>query len=140
MRLTKTWSPMSSVFSIELEGISKACTTNVMMNRPVTSTAASEARNSTVVSRGFSSTFGPGFFSDFFSFVGNGSLSKTFSVLSNHSECSIPSGHLEQMSRCLGEMKKFSTRRRGFRHLMIGFSHRPVDQQRAANHIFRGDQ
>ena len=40
---------------MELEGISKACKTNVMMNSPVTSTAASEARNSTVVSRGFSS-------------------------------------------------------------------------------------
>ena len=33
MRFTKTWSPMSSVFSMELEGISKACTTNVMMNK-----------------------------------------------------------------------------------------------------------
>jgi hypothetical protein len=44
------------VFSIELEGISNACTTKVMMNNPVTSTAASDDRNSTVVSRGFSST------------------------------------------------------------------------------------
>src|SRR5436305_9479945 len=60
MRLTKTWSPMSSVFSIELEGISKACTTNVMMNRPVTRTAQSEARYSAVVSFGLSSA-------DFFS-------------------------------------------------------------------------
>jgi hypothetical protein len=47
---------MSSVSSIELEGISNACSTNVMMNSPVTSTPAREARNSTVVSRGFSST------------------------------------------------------------------------------------
>jgi hypothetical protein len=39
---------------MELEGISNACTMKVMMKRPVTSTAASEARNSTVVSRGFS--------------------------------------------------------------------------------------
>src|SRR5215467_6305934 len=46
---------MSSVFSMELEGISKACTTKVMMNSPVTRTAASEARNSTVVSFCFSS-------------------------------------------------------------------------------------
>ena len=48
MRFTKTWSPISSVFSIELDGISNACTTKVMMNSPVTSTAASEERNSTV--------------------------------------------------------------------------------------------
>jgi len=48
---------MSRVFSIELEGISNAWTTNVMMNRPVTSTDAKDARNSTVVSRGFSSFF-----------------------------------------------------------------------------------
>ena len=34
MRFTKTWSPISSVFSIELDGISNACTTNVMMNKP----------------------------------------------------------------------------------------------------------
>ena len=55
MRFTNTWSPISSVFSIELDGISNACTTNVMMNSPVTSTAASDDRNSTVVSLGFSS-------------------------------------------------------------------------------------
>jgi hypothetical protein len=57
-RFTKTWSPISSVSSIELEGISNACTTNVMMNNPVTSTAASEERNSTAVSLGFSSAAG----------------------------------------------------------------------------------
>src|SRR5712692_9852417 len=47
---------MSSVSSMELEGISNACSTNVMMKRPVTSTPPREARNSTVVSRGCSST------------------------------------------------------------------------------------
>src|SRR6266852_4817473 len=47
---------MSSVSSLELEGISNACSTNVMMKRPVTSTPPREARNSTVVSRGCSST------------------------------------------------------------------------------------
>src|SRR5579864_1797687 len=56
MRFTKTWSPISNVFSIELDGISNACTTKVMMNSPVTNTAASDDRNSTVVSFGFSST------------------------------------------------------------------------------------
>src|SRR2546423_11837478 len=53
-RSTKTWSPISRVFSMELEGISNACRLKVMMNRPVTSTAAMEAINSMVVSRGFS--------------------------------------------------------------------------------------
>ncbi len=46
---------MSNVSTIDAEGISNAWNTNVMMKRPVTSTPASEARNSTVVSRGFSS-------------------------------------------------------------------------------------
>src|SRR5271157_6148073 len=44
---------MSSVFSIELDGISKACSAKVMMNRPVTIMMAIEAMNSDVVSFGF---------------------------------------------------------------------------------------
>src|SRR5208283_192458 len=44
---------MSSVFSIELDGISNACRANVMMNSPVTITMAMEAMNSGVVSLGF---------------------------------------------------------------------------------------
>src|SRR5271157_4571751 len=44
---------MSSVFSIELDGISKACSAKVMMNRPVTIMMAIEAMNSEVVSFGF---------------------------------------------------------------------------------------
>ena len=46
---------MSSVFSMELEGISKAWRLKVMMNRPVTRTTAMEARNSMGVSFFFSS-------------------------------------------------------------------------------------
>ena len=53
MRSTKTWSPISRVFSIELDGMTKACNAKVMMKRPVTSTAAIEAMNSGVVSLGF---------------------------------------------------------------------------------------
>ncbi len=34
MRLTRTWSPMSSVFSMEAEGISKFWKTKVMTKRP----------------------------------------------------------------------------------------------------------
>src|SRR5271165_3671856 len=52
IRSTKTWSPISSVFSMELDGISKACSAKVMMNRPVTITMAIEAINSGVVSLG----------------------------------------------------------------------------------------
>jgi hypothetical protein len=40
---------------MELEGISNACRMNVIMNNPVTSTPAKEAKNSTVVSRGLAS-------------------------------------------------------------------------------------
>src|SRR5271166_3659877 len=78
MRFTKTWSPISSVFSIELEGISNACTTKVMMNSPVTSTAARDARNSTVVSFGFSSaTTLSSTFSFLATFISFGSSSAT---------------------------------------------------------------
>src|ERR1700675_2648824 len=55
IRLTKTWSPTSRVFSIELEGIANACTMKVMMKRPVASTPAREARNSTLLSFGLAS-------------------------------------------------------------------------------------
>src|SRR5438270_4739780 len=48
MRSTNTWSPMSSVFSIELDGISNACKLNVMIKSPTTSTDAIEAMNSSV--------------------------------------------------------------------------------------------
>ena len=54
MRSTNTWSPMSRVFSIELDGMVKACSAKVIMNSPVTSTMAIEAINSEVVSFGFS--------------------------------------------------------------------------------------
>jgi hypothetical protein len=53
-RSTNTWSPINKVFSIELEGISKACRQKVMMNSPTTSTPAIEAMNSLLVSRFFS--------------------------------------------------------------------------------------
>ena len=39
---------------MELEGISNACRINVIIKSPVTSTPASDARNSTVVSLGLS--------------------------------------------------------------------------------------
>src|SRR5208283_2610771 len=50
MRSTNTWSPINKVFSMELEGMTKACNANVMMKRPVTSTTAMDAINSDVVS------------------------------------------------------------------------------------------
>ena len=54
MRSTNTWSPISRVFSIELDGMVNACRAKVMMNSPVTRTMAIEAINSEVVSFGFS--------------------------------------------------------------------------------------
>ena len=38
MRSTTRWSPTSSVFSIEPEGMTKFCARKVRMNRPTTST------------------------------------------------------------------------------------------------------
>ena len=52
MRSTNTWSPMSRVFSIELDGMVNACSAKVMMNNPVTRTMAMEAINSAIVSLG----------------------------------------------------------------------------------------
>src|SRR5580704_1523983 len=136
-RFTKTWSPISSVFSIELEGISKACRTNVMMNSPVTRTAASEVRNSTVVSRGFSSCL-----SSFLanrSFLANGSFAFNSYVqlwrLFDHPKSAVPARHLEQMSGRISEMIKFITRCGRNRHVRVGVSHRPIDQQWASDDI-----
>ena len=55
MRFTKTWSPISSVFSIELDGISNACTTNVMMNKPGHQHRGQRRKKLDRVSFGFSS-------------------------------------------------------------------------------------
>ena len=88
-----------------------------MMNRPVTRTAASEARNSTVVSRGFSSCC-----SSCLSFLANGSFSITGGIppLFDDSKCAVPAGHLKQMGRCISEMIKFITRCGRERHILIG--------------------
>src|ERR1700722_15604703 len=126
MRFTNTWSPISSVFSIELEGISKACITKVMMNSPVTSTAASEDRNSTVVSFGFSSVTLLSLFSVFANLIvrsdeflpGPERLLlylrfpydfPTTSQLSVYQpESAIPAGNLKQVRNAISEMKELA--------------------------------
>ena len=50
MRSTRTWSPMSSVFSMEAEGISKFWKMKVMMKRPRARTVQMEASDSSGVS------------------------------------------------------------------------------------------
>src|ERR1700687_3111249 len=127
---------MSSVFSMELDGISKACSTKVMMNRPVTSTAANEARNSTVVSRGFSSL------TLSFSFLANlYPVPLNYCVLTvHHSKRAVPARHLKQMGRGVGEVDEFITRRRCHRHILVRVPHRPVNQQRPSDYIFLGHE
>ena len=83
-----------------------------MMNSPVTSTAASEARNSTVVSRGFSSFVLLVFLFWPMSLSHSGARSVAQSgrrpPLSNDSKRAVPPGHLEQMSRLIGEVMSLS--------------------------------
>src|SRR6202044_1752017 len=101
-------------FSMELDGISNACTMNVIMNRPVTSTAASEARNSTVVSRGFSACVSSFVATRFFPIkVGR------YSPLVDYSKCPVPASKLKQMADCVGEVIKFITRRGRNRHVFL---------------------
>src|SRR5947209_3543720 len=133
---------MSRVFSIELDGISNACTTKVMMNKPVTNTAARDARNSTVVSFGFSSTAFLSTTSLFFATI-------VFSILSNACKnlCSsvptsrpqlvyqpqraAPARVLKQMCQRICESVSLAAAR-----VFIGTLHRPVDQQRASDDVF----
>src|SRR3954471_6204285 len=125
-RFTNTWSPISSVFSIELEGISNACTMKVMMNNPVTNTPAREARNSTVVSRGFSSCF---FSSFFLSVFGNlFSFCSKLQDLTHHAESPVPAGDLEQMGNRVRETKKFISGSGTVCPILRRTPHRPVDQ------------
>src|SRR5580692_10006494 len=133
-RFTNTWSPISRVFSIELEGISKACTMKVIMNRPVTSTAARDARNSTVVSRGFSACMS--------SLLTARLATRFFPVswanppLVHYSKCPIPASELKQMADRVGEVIKFITRRGRNWHVTLCTPYRPINQQRPPDNIF----
>src|SRR5437870_3572260 len=106
-RFTNTWSPIRSVFSIEAEGISNACRTKVIIKSPVTKTPASDARNSTVVSRGFSSflsLFGTSFF-------GTVVLFERVYDLLYEAERAVPARDLHQMTHRIQKTRKFITRR-----------------------------
>src|SRR5262249_62288475 len=91
---------------MDAEGISNACRTNVMMNRPVTNTPASEARNSTVVSRGFSSlslslSLSLSFFAK--------RLPRLHSALIYQAERAVPARYLHQVPHGVNESRKFIT-------------------------------
>src|SRR5439155_12834952 len=94
------------------------------MNRPVTNTPASEARNSTVVSRGFSSCC---------SLFANGSSSFGDSGLLNKPKRSVPARDLHQVAHGIDEPGKFITwdRIRSFLP-----AHGPVNHQRPAYDVF----
>src|SRR5580692_457703 len=143
-RFTKTWSPISRVSSIELEGISKACTTNVMMNSPVTSTAASEERNSTVVSRGLSST-STSFFAlpSFFATVIHPSrldCRTARPILAGESlihqpQCPVPARDLKNVGYRISKMRQAAGYRVRPRSFAVSLLHRPVNQKRTADNI-----
>src|ERR1035438_2596023 len=93
---------------MELEGISKACRINVMMNKPVTRTPAREARNSTVVSLGFSSSTTIFSFLDTFGIRFRRISSRT-SSLAHQPESPFPASYLEQMRDRVGKVIKSIT-------------------------------
>src|SRR5713101_2874901 len=128
---------MSSVSSIEADGISNACSTNVIMNSPVTSTSASEARNSTVVSRGFSSTMTSSFFFFFptFPIRLRGFFLTSFS-LANQPEITLPARYLEHVSYRVGKVIKSITHAWRSGKIVVQIARRPVNQKRASNDIF----
>src|SRR6202041_1255815 len=139
MRFTKTWSPISRVFSIELEGISNACTTKGMMNNPVTRPAASDDRNSTLLSRGFSSRSLFAFLS-FFATVINPSQPAFEAILSaetliHQPQRPVPPRDLEEMRGCVNKVRQFASYGTWCSDLAISFLYRPVNQQRPPNNI-----
>src|SRR5580692_6907236 len=103
---------------------------NVMMNRPVTSTAAKEARNSTVVSRGFSACVFSVLATRFCPVNGR------CPPLVDYSKCSVPPRHLEQMTECIREVIEFITRRRRNGQVIFHTPHRPINQQRPPHNVF----
>src|ERR1700676_2313132 len=135
---------MSKVSSMELDGISNACNTNVMINRPVTSTAASDARNSTVVSRGFSSA---GFLLSTISFSLFGKFGIHVEELfisapssAHQPESTFPARYLEQMSYRVGKVIKSITHGWRSGQIIVQIARRPVNQKRAPNDIFAGHE
>src|SRR5579863_3774447 len=103
---------------------------NVMIKSPVTSTAAKEARNSTVVSRGFSGCVFSVLATRFCPVNGR------CPPLVDYSKCPVPSRHLEQMTECIGEVIEFITRRRRNRQVVFHTPHRPINQQRPPDNVF----
>src|SRR5581483_916730 len=117
---------MSSVCSIELDGISNACTINVIMNSPVTSTEASDARNSTVLSRGFSCR---SFFATVsFSFV---SVRK----LIHQPERPVPSRNMEDVSEGINEVAELLSRGAYTSLVVVSAANGPIYNQRSSNDV-----
>src|SRR5450432_2315803 len=105
---------------MELVGISKFWKTKVITKRAVTSTVAEEARNSTSVSRGFSSFL--------ISFLATKQSSyRAKRTLPDYPECAVPTCELKQMSNGIGGVKKFITHRGRSGQVVGPISHRPID-------------
>src|SRR5271165_1886407 len=158
MRSTNTWSPISRVFSMELDGISKACSAKVMMNRPVTITMAMEAINSGVVSLclvGFSGSAAlAGFrdsavFSAFcavfakFLVVAKGVLPRLSAYppgkLLHGPQNPPPTQTLDQGGHIVRQTRK-SIRRQFTGDVWSSTVHREVNQQRPADNVLGGNK
>src|SRR5438093_1482703 len=102
---------------------------NVMMKSPVTSTPASDARNSTVVSRGFSScTSSCSFFFNRF----------PFGRLLDQQQSAVPSSDLQDVTHRVQEPLKFITGSELARRL-LGLPHGPVNKKGAAHNVLPGN-
>src|SRR5689334_14420476 len=102
---------------------------NVIMKSPVTSTAASDARNSPVVSFGLSS--------DFFSFFVAATELDPGKFPSLHgAESAVPPGDLKNVRDSISKVKKFITHGWSTRQIVLQVSYRPINKERASYDVF----
>src|SRR5262249_40212113 len=106
--------------------MAKVCPTKVMINSTITSVTASEAMNSTDVSRDFSS------FVSLFSGIGT---CLPGLILLDQPERAIPAGDLRNVGDSICKMEKPVANRRRRRHV-VQFAQRPIYDERPPNHVF----
>src|SRR5258706_726228 len=131
MRSTKTWSPMSSVSAMELDGISKACRLKVMMIRPITRTTDMEEMNSMTVSFCFAVLF-------LSSFLANDASRPGLPVhrrrrLAHHAQHPVPAGM--KVGHRIRETGQCITARRNDADAGSSVRARPVDEQRTSHDV-----
>src|SRR5271163_1854761 len=124
---------MSIVSSMELEGISKFCSTNVIMKRTMISNSARETKNSTDVSRRISWAEGSSSFSCRAAFAVSGMCLKT-SLSAYQLKGSRPASFIKEVNDDVSQKRHTVS---GTAHLVLIFRRykRPVDKHRPPDHV-----